>query len=170
MKMTTFHALFVHKIQSIYDAENQIIEAMPTVIDLCSTQALKDHMQKHLNETEDQIEKIEKLADELNIELEGYSNLAMEGMIDETMDLLQDNEPSPLLDAAIIAAAQAIEHYEMSCYGTAAEWAKQMGHESAKQVLGDILEQEKTTDELLTKLAETTVNKQATFMSKHLNV
>lgn len=161
MKITSFHELFVHKIQAIYDAENQIIQAMPTMIDLCSSQDLRTSFEQHLTETQAQKDKLEKLCDEMNIELEGPSNLAMEGMLDEGMELFQDNEKSPILDAALIAAAQGIEHYEISCYGTAAEWAEKMGHEEAKQVLGEILQEEKKTDEMLTKLAKTIINSQA---------
>src|SRR4051812_14552007 len=101
MKLQTFHDLFVHKIQAIYDAEKQMTEAMPTLIDLCFSEELKSSMQKHLSETEKQIEKLEILCNDLAIEAEGPSNLAMEGMIDQTMELLQDNVPSAILDAAI---------------------------------------------------------------------
>lgn len=165
MKIATFHDLWVHKIQSIYDAENQILEAMPTITDLCSSLELRTHFQKHFEETQKQKEQLEKLCDEMNIELEGPSNLAIEGIIDEGMELLQDNEPSPILDAAIIAAVQAVEHYEITCYGTAAEWAKKMGHDNALKVLVEILDEEKKTDELLTQLAEQTINKQAADVS-----
>lgn len=165
MQIQTFQDLFLQKIQAIYDAERQITEAMPTLIDLCSSQELKDNLQKHLQETEKQIEKLEKLCDEMNLEIEGPSNLAMEGMIDETMELLQDNQPSPIVDAAIIAAAQSIEHYEISCYGTAAEWAEQIGNEEAQKVLAEIMNEEKMTDEKLSFLAESSINKLATQMS-----
>lgn len=165
MQIRSFHDLFIQKIQAIYDAERQITEAMPTLIDLCSSEELRDNLQKHLDETEKQIEKIEKLCDEMDIEVEGPSNLAMEGMIDETMELLQDNQSSPIVDAAIVAAAQAVEHYEISCYGTAAEWAEQMGHENAQKVLAEIMEEEKATDAKLSFLAESNINKKATQMS-----
>ncbi len=164
MKLDTLHGLFVHKIQAIYDAEKQITETMPTLIDLCSSQTLKSNMKKHLTETEKQIEKLEKLCDEMNIELEGPSNLAMEGMIDDTMELISDSEPSPILDAAIISAAQAVEHYEISCYGTAAEWADLMSHDNAKEILGEILTEEKATDELLTQMAKD-INEKAMQMA-----
>jgi ferritin-like metal-binding protein YciE len=165
MKIQNFHELFVHKVQAIYDAENQAIEAMPTMIDLCSSAELKQAMEKHLTESQNQKAKLEDLCNTMNIELEGPSNLAMEGMIDESMELLQDNEPSPILDAAIIAAAQAIEHYEITCYGTAAEWAEQMGHTDAQKILAEIMNEEKETDKKLQHLAEATINKQAADMS-----
>ena len=161
MKLELFTNLFVRKIQCIYDAEQQIIEAMPTVIDLCTSQELQQTLQKHFDETERQIEKIEMLADELNIELEGSSNLGMEGLIDDMMDLLAENEKSPILDAAIIASAQEIEHYEIGSYGTAAEWAEQLGFDNAKKVLAEIMNEEKTADALLSQLAETLINKEA---------
>jgi ferritin-like metal-binding protein YciE len=165
MQIKTFQDLFVRKIQAIYDAENQIVEAMTPLAEFCSSQELKTAFQKHLKETEKQIEKLEALCDEMNIELEGPSNLAMEGMIDETMELIQDNEKSPLMDAALIAAAQSVEHYETSCYGTAATWAEQLGHIQAKKILGEILQEEKKEDEQLTQLAETLINQQANNLS-----
>ena len=165
MKMNTFEELFVHKMQSLYDMENQIIESMPTLLDMCSSQGLKDALQKHLQETEKQKEKLEVLANDLNIELEGPSNLAMEGMIDETMEMIQDNQKSPLMDAALIAAAQAVEHHEIACYGTAAEWAEKLGFDEAKKVLAEIMDEEKASDETLSKLAVETINQQAKDVS-----
>lgn len=165
MKMNTFEELFVHKMQSLYDMENQIIESMPTPLDMCSSQGLKDALQKHLQETEKQKEKLEVLANDLNIELEGPSNLAMEGMIDETMEMIQDNQKSPLMDAALIAAAQAVEHHEIACYGTAAEWAEKLGFDEAKKVLAEIMDEEKASDETLSKLAVETINQQAKDVS-----
>lgn len=165
MKISTFHNLFVHKIQAIFDAERQILEAMPTLIELASSQDLKNGMKQHLIETEQQYNKLEKLCLSLDIDPESLSNLAIEGMIDETMELLQDNEPSPIIDAAIIAAAQAVEHYEISAYGTAAEWAENLGLTEAKQTLAEILIEEKKTDQLLSDLAVKGINKQAVQMS-----
>jgi ferritin-like metal-binding protein YciE len=161
MKIQTFHDLFVHKLQSIYDAENQIIEAMPTLIDLAFSQDLKNTINKHLTETEQQKEKLEKLCYDINIDLEGPSNLAIEGMLDEAMELMQDNEPSPIIDAALIATIQAIEHYEISSYGSAAGWAEQMQHENAKKVLAEIKDVETNADQTLSQLAESIINKQA---------
>lgn len=165
MKINTFAELFTHKIQSIYDAENQIIEAMPTVIDLASNRELKSSLQKHLDETITQKEKLETLCDMLNMEIEGPSNLAMEGIVDHAMELFSDNEPSPILDAAIIAAAQEIEHFEISTYTTAAEWAEQLQFTDAENILAEIMNEEKHSDEILSKLAEQFVNKNATQTS-----
>lgn len=163
MKLQTLHDLFIHKIQALYDAESQIIESMPTIIDLASNVELKNNLKKHLEETIKQKGELEKLCSYLDIDVEGPSNLAMEGIIDNNLELLQDNTPSPILDAAIIAGSQAIEHYEISCYGTAVEWAELMQHTQAKQILGDILKEEKNTDKLLTQIA-TMINKQAMQM------
>jgi ferritin-like metal-binding protein YciE len=161
MEIQTFHDLFVYKIQSIYDAVNQIIEAIPTMIDLASSQDLKNILVKHLKETDRQKEKLEKLSDDMEIDLEGTSSLAMEGILDDAMELLQDNEPSPIADAALIAAAQVIEHYKISSYGSAAEWAEQMQHMEAQKVLAELLEEEKNADKALSQLAESRINKQA---------
>src|SRR4029079_9996286 len=98
---------------------------------------------------EKQKENLEVLCNDMNIELEGPSNLAMEGLIDQTMELIQDNETSPILDTALIAAGQAFEHYEISSYGTAAEWAEKLGFDQAKKVLAEIMLEEKATDEAL---------------------
>jgi ferritin-like metal-binding protein YciE len=161
MKFTTFHELFVEKLQKLYDGEQQMIQAMPMMIDACTSMELKKSFEAHFRETQEQAKKLEAACKELGVELGGKSNIAMEGMIEETVQLIQENDKSPILDAALIACAQTVEHYEIACYGTAAAFAKQMGHQKALEYLVEILAEEKMTDEKLTKMAETTINKQA---------
>ena len=165
MKMKTFEDLFVNKMQSLYDTENQIIAAMPTLIDLCSTAELKKAFEQHLTETQTQKDRLEVLCNDMNIELEGPSDLAVEGIIDQAMELIQDNEKSPILDAALVACVQALEHYEITCYGTAAEWAETLGFIQAKNALAEIMKEEKKTDKLLSELAEQSINQQAKNVS-----
>lgn len=162
MKLNSLQDLFILEIQDLYDAEQQITQAMPTLLPMIHSQKLKDDMTNHLSETEEQIKKLEEICSTLQIEPVGKQCVGMEGIIEEGIELIQENnEPSPVLDAAIIGALQKIEHYEISGYGTAAAYAKQLGYDSALTTLVDIMNQEKKEDETLSKLAEGLINIQA---------
>jgi len=159
--ITKLHDLFVLEIQDLYDAEKQITQALPQVMEAVSHPELLKGMEEHLMETEKQIKRLETLCHELGIEPQGKTCLGMEGIIEESAELLQENESSPTLDAAIIAGAQKIEHYEIAGYGTAAAYAKQLGYDNALNLLVTTLEEEKAEDEKLTNMAEVIINKQA---------
>ena len=161
MKLDTLHDLFVLEIQDLYDAENQIIQAMPQLMDVVTSNTLKEGIQNHLDQTREQIKRLEKICQELDIEPNGKTCVGMEGIIEEGIELLQEAVPSPTLDAALIAALQKVEHYEISGYGTTAAYAKQMGHTKALDLLHTTLEEEKDEDAALSKLAEGIINKEA---------
>jgi ferritin-like metal-binding protein YciE len=166
MKLTNFHDLFVLKVQKLYDGEQQIIEALPKMIEMCTTPELKTAFESHLEETREQARKLEDLCSKLNIEPEGMANMGMEGIIEAGTEVMMANDKSPLLDAAIIATAQDVEHAEIAGYGTAATYAELLGIHEAKEVLGDILQEEKATDETLTQIAEQIINKEAQQTTK----
>lgn len=161
MEITTLRDLFIHEVQDLYDGEMQIIQAMPKVIQMTSNDELRSLFKAHLEETKHQAKKLEKLCQELNFSAEGKSCFGMEGILEEGIELMQETAPSPVLDAGLIAAAQRVEHYEIAGYGTAATYAETLGYYHAKEILGEILEEEQTSDEKLTDLALHIVNQQA---------
>lgn len=161
MKLQTLHDLFVHKIQDLYDAEHQITQAIPQMMEVATSPDLKMGMEKHLEETRGQIKRLEELCREMGIEPQGKTCTGMEGIIEETVEVMQENTPSPALDAALLAGAQMVEHYEIAGYGTAAALAKQMNHTNALKLLLQTLEEEKAEDIKLSELAETKINKEA---------
>lgn len=146
------------EIQDLYDGEQQITQAMPQMIEMVQSPTLKKDFEQHLDETRNQIKKLEEACKELNIDPKGKSCVGMEGIIEEAVEVMQENTPSPALDAALIACAQKIEHYEISGYGSAATWAKEMGHAKVLQILTEIMEEEKMSDQKLTELSKTKEN------------
>lgn len=162
MKLDSLHDLFIIELQDLYDAEQQITQALPQLLPIVNSPALKEAMQHHLTETEEQITKLETVCQNLGIEPVGKQCVGMEGILEESVELLQDNpQPSAVLDAALIGALQKVEHYEICGYGSAAAYAKQMGHTDAMDILIEIMNEEKKTDEELTRLAEGMINEQA---------
>jgi ferritin-like metal-binding protein YciE len=161
MKLKTLHDLLVLEVQDLYDGEQQITQAMPQMIDVTTSPELKESFEKHLDETRGQIEKLERVAKELGIDPNGKSCLGMEGIIEEGVELMQENEPSEVLDAALLAASQKVEHYEIAGYGTACTYAKMMGHQRVFELLSEILNEEKSTDLKLTDLAKRKENLEA---------
>lgn len=161
MKLTNLTDLLFLEIQDLYDAEQQITQAMPQMIDMISSPQLKADFEKHLDETRGQIERLEEIARELDIDPQGKSCIGMEGIIEEGVELMQENEPSEVLDAALLAAAQKVEHYEIAGYGSACTYAKMLGHDKVLKHLLEILEEEKATDLKLSHLAKTKENFEA---------
>lgn len=161
MKLDNLNDLFILEVQSIYDAENQIIQAMPRLLEAVSSTELKEAMQSHLEETKNQIKRLEELCQERGIEPVGKKCLGIEGIIEEAADLLQDTTPSPALDAALLTAIQKVEHYEIASYGSAAAYAKELQYDKSLELLLETLNEEQEEDEDLSTLAEGTLNKRA---------
>ncbi len=153
--------LFVHTLQDIYYAENQITKALPKMIDKATDPQLRQGFQAHLHETQGQIERLEQVFKMHGHAPKGVTCPAINGIIEEADDVAGDVADKPTLDAALIAAAQAVEHYEIARYGTLIEWAKQLGRNDCAAVLQQNLEEEKATDKKLTSLAESGLNRQA---------
>lgn len=154
MQVKTINDLFLMELQDLYSVENQIIEAMPKMIEKTTSPELKRAFTVHLEETRNQQQLVEDLCLEFTIDPMGHHCLGMEGILEEAAEVLTANTPSPVLDLALIASAQKVEHYEIASYGTTTNYAQELGYEDAQDLLVQILAEEKTTDEKLTALAE----------------
>lgn len=157
----TMDDLFVHQLQDIYYAEKQITKALPKMIELATDTQLRNGLQAHLGETEGHIRRLEQVFRQHGAEAKGTDCPAIDGIIEEAEEITGEVEDKQVLDAAIIAAAQAVEHYEITRYGTLTAWAKQLGREDCAALLQQNLEEEHAADSKLTKLAESGINRQA---------
>jgi len=159
--IATLDDLFVHTLQDIYYAEHQITKALPKMIDKASNPQLKQGFETHLRETEGQIARLERVFEMHGEKPKQVDCPAIDGIIKEANEIAGDVADKAVLDAALIAAAQAVEHYEITRYGTLIAWAKQLGRDDCAAVLAETLAEEKSTDEKLTQMAETGANARA---------
>ena len=157
----TFDDLFVHTLRDIYYAEKQIEKNLPKMIDKANNPALRQGFEKHLQETKGHIERVEQVFEMHGVKAKAVNCPAIDGILEEADEIVGEVDDKQVLDAALIAAAQAVEHYEMTRYGTLVEWAKQLGRSDCAAVLQKNLDEEKATDKKLTQLAESKVNLQA---------
>ena len=157
----TLDDLFVHTLEDIYYAENQITKALPTMIDKANTPALKDAFTTHLKETQGQIARLEHVFSQLGLPVKGVTCQAIEGIIAESKEVMSEIADPQVLDAGLLSSAQAVEHYEITRYGTLIALAKQLGHSDSVALLEQTLAEEKATDGKLTTLAESRINRQA---------
>jgi len=157
----TMDDLFTHMLQDIYYAEQHITKVLPKMIDKASEPQLKQGFEKHLRETEGQIQRLDQVFQQLGKPAKGVECAAINGIISETKEIMSDVGDKEVLDAALIAGAQAVEHYEITRYGTIIAYAKQLGHTNVVSLLQQTLEEERNTDKTLTGLAEAKVNKKA---------
>lgn len=153
--------LFEDTLRDIYYAERQILKALPKMAKAANSQELAAGFEQHRDETEVHVERLEKVFEMLDKRPRGKTCDAILGIIEEGKEIMEEYKGSPALDAGLAAAAQAVEHYEISRYGTLATWAKQLGMNDAVKLLEETLSEEKATDEKLTKLAESNVNAEA---------
>ena len=153
--------LFVHQLQDIYYAENQITKALPTMIEKATNPQLKQGFQTHLNETQNQIKRLEQVFQMHGRTPQGVDCPAIDGIIEEAEDIAGDVSDKEVLNAALVAAAQAVEHYEITRYGTLIAWAKQLGRNDCATVLQKSLDEEKAADHKLTQIAEARLNLKA---------
>ena len=153
--------LFLDELADVLNAEQQLLKALPKMAKAAEAAELREAFESHLQETEGHVTRLEEVAEGLGEKLKKKTCAAMKGLIEEARDLMQEQKDSSALDAALIAAAQKVEHYEIASYGTLCAWAKQMGHDEAAQILGETLEEEKAADEKLTSIAESTANAKA---------
>jgi ferritin-like metal-binding protein YciE len=155
------HALFLEELADIYNAEQQLTKALPKVAKNAQSEELREAIESHLEETQQHVSRLEEVAKTLGQTIERKICPAMKGLIEEGEETMQEQKDSHALDAAIIAAAQKVEHYEIASYGTLVAWAEQMGHEQAIELLQETLEEEKAADEKLTSVAESIANEKA---------
>jgi ferritin-like metal-binding protein YciE len=157
----TMDDLFVHTLRDIYYAENQITKALPKMIAKAGSPELKRAFQTHLTETEGQIRRLEEVFRLHGHEPKGVTCEAIDGIIAEAESVIGNVADQDVLDAALIASAQAVEHYEMTRYGTLAAWAKELGRSDCARLLHQTLEEERRTDEKLSQLGEGRINRKA---------
>ncbi|QBG94744.1 ferritin-like domain-containing protein [Xanthomonas oryzae] len=166
MAIKTVEELFIHELSDIYSAEKQLTKSLPRLARAATEPKLKQAFEVHLEETQGQIERIDQVVDVLGIKLKRIKCAAMEGLVEESREVIDQIEAGPVRDAALIGGAQKVEHYEIASYGTIAAMAKQLGHADALPLLLATLEEEKATDEKLTLLAEQGGNAKAPKASK----
>jgi ferritin-like metal-binding protein YciE len=161
MTVKTMEDLFVDTLKDIYYAEKHILKALPTMVKKAGSKELKKALETHRKETEGQVDRLEDVFKQLDVAARGKKCEAIEGIIAEAKSHMEDIEDPEVLDAGMIGSAQAVEHYEITRYGTLIAWAKQLGHDDAIALLEANLEEEKNADQLLSEIAEAAVNQQA---------
>jgi len=160
-KQKTLDELFHETLKDIYYAEKKILTALPKMAKAAQSEELQAAFEKHEGETEGQVDRLEKVFELINQPAKGKTCDAINGMIDESKEVMKEFRGSAALDAGLLAAAQAVEHYEISRYGTLKTWAKELGLDDAVNLLEETLQEEKKTDEALSELAESAVNQEA---------
>jgi ferritin-like metal-binding protein YciE len=153
--------LFVHTLRDMYYAEKQIVQALPEMIEKANDPQLKQGFQTHLQETQTQVKRLERVFQLHGKEPKGVDCPAIDGILEEAEDVAGEVADKSVLDAALIAAAQAVEHYEISRYGSLVAWAKQLGRNDCAALLQQNLDEEKATDKKLTAMAESRINRKA---------
>ena len=161
MKINTLESLLTDELKDLYSAENQLIKALPKMAKNANTDELRRAFEEHLEQTKEHAQRIERICDDMGVSPKGKKCVGMEGLIEEGKEIMTEAEDPGVLDAGMIGAAQKVEHYEIAGYGTASAHARQLGFNNAVKLLEKTLEEEKLTDEKLTKLAENQVNVQA---------
>ena len=160
-KQKTLNDLFLDGVKDIYHAEKQLLRALPKMARAVNNDQLRQSLETHREETQGQIERLDRVFEILEKRASGKPCQAMQGLIEEGQEHLEEYKDSPALDAAVIAANQGVEHYEIARYGTLRTWAQQLGMDEAAQLLEQTLEEEKKTDQLLTEMAESMANQEA---------
>lgn len=159
--MKSMNDLFLSFLQDVYHAEKQGVRAIPKLVKAAESQELKDALQQHREQSQQQIERLEQVFEQIGKRARGKTCEAMQGLVAEGEEAIEEGEKGPVLDAALIACEQAIEHYEISRYGTMVVWAKHLGMNEAAGLLQQSLDEEKEADRLLNELAERGLNQKA---------
>jgi ferritin-like metal-binding protein YciE len=160
--MQSLNDLFVHTLSDVYSAEVQLTKALPKMAEAATETKLAEGFRQHLEETKGHIERLDQVIQALDdVEMENVTCVAMEGLIKEGEEIIQEVEEGPVRDAGLIVAAQKVEHYEISSYGSLMALAKNLGYDNVVSILKNTLDEEKATDEKLTMLAEQQVNQHA---------
>lgn len=157
----TMNDLFVHQLQDIYYAEKQLLKALPKMADKATDKQLKQGFLTHFDETKTHVQRLEQVFQMHGAEMKAVNCPAIDGIIKEADEVAGEVEDKSVLDAALINAAQAVEHYEITRYGSLVAWAKQLGRNDCASVLQKTLDEEKATDKKLTSLAESRINLRA---------
>jgi ferritin-like metal-binding protein YciE len=157
----TLHDIFLHEIRDIYDGERQITRALPKMMKNTTSEDLRAAFEAHLDETHGQIKRLEQVFAALDENVRGKRCEGIAGLVEEGKAVMEEDLDEAAMDAALVAAAQRVEHYEMAAYGTLVAWARAMGHDEVAQLLQESLDEEKAADEKLSALAEGGINQEA---------
>lgn len=160
-EMGTLHEAFVEELRDTYDAEKQLTKALPKMVKAASSPDLREAFETHLEETRQQVQRLEQVFASIEEKARGKHCEGMAGIIQEAQSMMQEEFDEATADAVMIASAQRVEHYEIAAYGTLVAWARVMGHEEAADLLQETLDEEKAADEKLNMLAEGGINEQA---------
>lgn len=159
--MKDLQELFLSELADIYNAEKQLTKALPKMAKAAQSEELQEAFETHLTETENQIKRLDEVFESLGKPAKGKKCKAMEGLVAEGEEILSEFKGGPAIDAALISAAQKIEHYEIATYGCLCTWAELLEHDTALDLLKENMDEEETTDEKLSDLAETCINEAA---------
>lgn len=165
MKITTLDELLQDELKDLYDAENQLIKALPQMAKAAESNDLREAFEKHVEQTRVHLQRVEEICNDLKIQPRGKKCVGIRGAIKEGEEVIQSDMGSEPKQAALIGAAQRVEHYEIAAYGTARAHARQLGYVKAFELLSQTLNEEKDTDQKLTQLAENRVNVKAAMGS-----
>ncbi|GAA3937135.1 ferritin-like domain-containing protein [Hymenobacter algoricola] len=160
-KLNSLDDLLHEQLRDLYSAESQLVKALPDMADTAKDARLKQAFQTHLQETKNQVARLEQIGRDLKIDLSGHTCKAMEGLLKEGKDMMHENASDEVKDAGLIASAQRVEHYEIAGYGTAAHYAERTGHAAAAGLLRQTLHEEQSTDTKLNDLAKNYINEKA---------
>jgi ferritin-like metal-binding protein YciE len=158
MAVDTLEKLFVHQLKDLYSAEKQLLQALPNMAKNAVHEELRVAFETHRDQTEEHVSRLEQIFEELGTSPRGKKCKGMEGLIEESKEVIEEEMDPNVRDAAMIATAQRVEHYEISGYGTVRTFAERLGHDRAAQLLQKTLDEEAETDELLTRIAESQAN------------
>jgi ferritin-like metal-binding protein YciE len=166
MKLNTLQKLYTDELRDLYNAENQLLKALPKMAKAASSEELKEAFEKHLEQTKGHVERLEQVFEELGEKPKGKTCRAMKGLIEEGSEILEEDGEESVLDAGIIVAAQKVEHYEIAGYGSVRTFAHLLGKDKSAELLQTTLDEESETNEILNKLAESVVNPEALMESE----
>lgn len=161
MAIKTMHDLFVHGLKDIYYTEKKLVGELPRMARKATDPDLKRAFEDHAAQTENHLSRLEEVFQIVELQPRGEKCEALEGLLEEAKELLKDVKDPEVLDAGLLAAAQAVEHYEITRYGTLIAWSRELGLADVEPVLNETLEEEKQTDKLLTEIAEADINRKA---------
>jgi ferritin-like metal-binding protein YciE len=160
-KENNLQELLVEEMRDVYHAEQQLLKALPKMAKAAQSERLKEVFERHLEETEQHVERLERAFEALDEPAKAKTCKAMQGLIEEGKEMMEDHKNSAMADAALISSAQKIEHYEIATYGTLCTWCDLLGLDEASDLLKETLDEEKTADETLTEIAESEINAEA---------
>ncbi len=161
MKLQTLDDLFLAQLQDIYDVEKRLVKALPKMADAATNQELREGFLEHLEQTKQHVERLEQVFGMIDTKPRAKTCEAIKGLLEEGEELIKAKGEADVRDAGLIAGGQKVEHYEIATYGCLCTWAEQLGHDEARILLHQTLEEEKQTDQKLTELAEQRINMQA---------